>query len=31
MPDFKVIQLPRIIDPRGNLTVGEFGKEYRSR
>lgn len=26
-PEFRVIQLPKIIDPRGNLTVGEFQKE----
>jgi hypothetical protein len=25
-PKYKIIDLPRVIDPRGNLTVGEFGK-----
>lgn len=23
----KIVHLPKILDPRGNLTVGEFGKE----
>lgn len=26
MTDYKLIELPRIIDHRGNLTAGEFGK-----
>jgi len=26
LPKYRLIDLPRVIDPRGNLTVGEFGK-----